>query len=334
VSTFIPELPTTVVGHRGALYQYLENTREGFLHCAQLGCHAIELDVFVLKDGHVVVFHGGGTDEHPGDVSEYCLFMDNVVDHEKDDTKQPPPPPKRNIMDMTYEETQQLQFNPDFAEFACDPELIRQARIPLLEHVLQDLMPYPDLEIKIELKGPGVVQPVLELVERYQMQHRCSYSSFQLDMLAELRTLRPDPRLYPTGALFTIPPPDYIERAMHVGATEIHIRYDQCHVDIIKTIHQAGFRSMAWMRGPIGMAHDVEHAYHDIENEEGWECYRCLLETGVQQICCNKPDVLLQLLSSLALLREDNIMDPLSPQLQLESVSSWEEENSSISECL
>lgn len=314
-----------VVGHRGALYEYLENTRQGFLHCAQLGCHAIELDVFVLSDGHVVVFHGGGTDEKPGDISEYCL----VTENDDDDIQR-----KRNILEMTFEETQQLQFNPYFAEFACDPEIIRQARIPLLEHVLQDLLPYPELEIKIELKGPGVVRPVLELVEKYQVQHRCSYSSFRLDMLAELRTLRPDARQYPTGALFTIPPHDYIEQASVVGATEIHIRYDQCHVDRIQTIHEAGFRSMAWLRGPIGMAQDVEHRYHDIENEEGMECYRCLLETGVQQICCNKPDILLQLLSSSISLLEDTTTSTERPQLQPESISSWEDDELSISESL
>ena len=38
--------PPLVVGHRGNLYQALENTRPGFLLCAEMGCDFVELDVF------------------------------------------------------------------------------------------------------------------------------------------------------------------------------------------------------------------------------------------------------------------------------------------------
>ena len=71
--------PVNVVGHRGALYAELENTRESFLQCAKWGCQAVELDVFVLpKDGSLVVFHGGGTDESPGLLDGYCLLGDSA----------------------------------------------------------------------------------------------------------------------------------------------------------------------------------------------------------------------------------------------------------------
>ena len=40
-----------VVGHRGSIYQELENTRQGYQLCAAIGCDAVELDVFVLKCG-------------------------------------------------------------------------------------------------------------------------------------------------------------------------------------------------------------------------------------------------------------------------------------------
>jgi len=282
-----------VVGHRGALYEYLENTREGFLRCAQLGCHAIELDVFVLpKDQSLVVFHGSGTDERPGLLQDYILGSDENGDD------------SRSILDLSYAETQQLQFNPDFAEFPCDVAAVQRGRIPLLEHVLTDLHAYPDIEIKIELKGAGTVLPVLELVERLQMQSQCSYSSFDLSKLQELRDLRANVELYRSGALFTEPPANYLELAQQCGATEIHLQYDQCNVERIQAIHAAGFKSMAWFRGPIGMASDTAHKYsHDMGNEDE-RCYQAVIDTGVQQLCCNRPDVLLQLLAKQGQLQQ------------------------------
>lgn len=41
--------PPIVVGHRGAVFEALENTREGFLHCASIGCDFVELDVFQVS---------------------------------------------------------------------------------------------------------------------------------------------------------------------------------------------------------------------------------------------------------------------------------------------
>jgi glycerophosphoryl diester phosphodiesterase len=284
-----------VVGHRGALHQHLENTVPGFVQCALWNCDAVELDVFALsrdhenendKDAIVMVFHGN--DAHargPGGLAGYILGED-----ENDD---PITSSDRNICDLTFAETQQLQFNPHFAEFPCPTESILSARIPTLDQVLKALEPYPSMQVKIELKGPSnsVVAPVLAVVERLDMTSRCSYSSFDLNVLRQLRALRPDAII---GALFAAPTPsDYLEQAHACGASEIHLRYDECTWQRVSEIHAAGLGSMAWTRGPVGMAHDL---YHDVGTTEGDECYQALVETGVQQICCNKPDILLRML--------------------------------------
>jgi glycerophosphoryl diester phosphodiesterase len=165
--------------------------------------------------------------------------------------------------------------------------------------VLSAVRPYPSLQIKIELKGPSssVVAPVLAVVERLGMTSRCSFSSFDLNMLSQVRAWRPDAN---TGALFATPTPsDYVEQARACGASEIHLRYDDCTVQRVREMHAAGFGSMAWLRGPVGMAHDLVHSYHDVGTTEGEACYQALLDTGVQQICCNKPDILLRMLDSM-----------------------------------
>jgi hypothetical protein len=112
-----------IIGHRGALYAELENSLEGFVQCATWGCAGVELDAFCLpRDGSVVVFHGGGTDENPGDLSDYCLDQKGV-----------------SILDLTYEETQALRFNPDFRELVCPTEKLVRTHIPVRSFFLSDL---------------------------------------------------------------------------------------------------------------------------------------------------------------------------------------------------
>ena len=275
-----------IVGHRGCLYQEFENTRCGFQTCAHMGIDAVELDVFVLKCGSLIVFHGGGTDECPGDLADYCQVQGS-------------------ILDLTYEQALDLTFNPNFAEFGCPIDAIRRGSIPTLEDVLVDAKSN-GLYLKIELKGEGTVEPTLEVVEQLDMTDQCSFSSFDLDRIAHLRKLRPDRDVYRTGALFTTVPDDFIQKAKQVGANEVHLRYDTCTYDNISAIHQAGLGSMAWFRGPIGMKNDCIERFWDVGNEDE-SMYDALLRTGVQQMCVNKPDVLLGLREKL----KNQIMTPI-----------------------
>ena len=72
LTTIVHTHPVEVVGHRGSLYTALENTSRSFLHAAEAGADSVELDVFLLKCGTLVVFHGTGTDERPGLLDRYC----------------------------------------------------------------------------------------------------------------------------------------------------------------------------------------------------------------------------------------------------------------------
>ena len=275
-----------IVGHRGSLYEELENTRPSFLACAGI-CNAIELDVFELpKDKTLVVFHGSGNDQNPGGLRDYCTN---------------PPPGVTTILDLTFEQTQQLEFNPNFAELAAPADRLVGAKIPTLEQVLLDMKP-TGMEVKIELKGPGTARPVVELVERLDMVDRVSYSSFNFNEIATVRQMRPQTHpdgtfVYGTGALFDAVPADFVEQAQRVGASEVHLRYDMCTTDRIQAIHEAGMGSMAWFRGPMGMKKDTIQKYWDIGNEDE-TCYETLLETGVQQLCVNKPKVLYEWLKT------------------------------------
>jgi glycerophosphoryl diester phosphodiesterase len=236
-----------------------------------MGTDAVELDVFLLKCGTLVVFHGG-------DMLDYCGRQGD-------------------FSDLTYEQALELQFNPNFAEFVCPSDITSKVKIPTLEQVLMDAKK-SGLHVKIEFKGEGPEEPSLEVVERLDMIEQCSFSSFDLSRLAHLRRLRPDRNVYKTGALFDDIPQDYLQQAEQAGATEIHLRYDTCTPQIIFAIHEAGFGSMAWFRGPIGMTKDCLEKYWDVGNEDE-SMYDALLRTGVQQMCINKPDVLIGLRKKL-----------------------------------
>jgi glycerophosphoryl diester phosphodiesterase len=276
-----------VVGHRGAPYMELENTRVGFQVAADIGCDAVELDVFLLKCGTLVVFHGGGTDDNPGCLLDYCCI-------------------EGNILDYTAEEARKLKFNPLFEDFGCPPHKITDdtvSCIPTLEEVLQDAKK-TGITVKIELKGPGTAEPVLDLVERLEMVDKCHFSSFDHRQILRIRELRPQRcpngfHVYKTGALFgSDVPDDFVSMSLEVGASEVHLKYDTCTTSRVSEIHASGMGSMAWFRGPMGMKEDVAEKYRDLGNEDE-DMYLAVMKTGVGSLCVNRPNVLVNLIKKL-----------------------------------
>jgi len=285
-----------VVGHRGSLYQYPENTVRSFLASYEEGCDAIELDVFLLKCGTLVVFHGGGTDENPGLLEDYC----NI---------------KGSILDYTAKEARGLlKLNPHYEEFACPTDRIldqEHTYIPTLEEVLLALKG-TNMIVKIELKGEGTTVPVLSMVKKLDMVNQCHYSSFDHSRIALVRKLHPEKyvdgtHMYKTGALFADNlPQDFVRKAKSIGASEVHLKYDTCTKERVDQIHKAGMESMCWFRGPIGMNEDVEEKYNDVGNED-FRMYEIVRRTGVRAMCVNKPAVLVKLLSINTAARSDAI---------------------------
>ena len=69
---------------------------------------------------------------------------------------------------------------------------------------------------------------------------------------------------------------------------------------------------MGWMRGPMGMKHDILNKYNDYNNtgssssqceddvgEENTKLYEILIQTGVQSLCINKPNLLIDMRSKI-----------------------------------
>ena len=248
--------------------------------------HSQRIDKFPFRQvqDEVIVFHGSGTDEIPGDMAGCIQGRQG------------------SFMDLTYQEILQLEFNPNYSDFSCPKAKILSSRIPTLKQVLMDLKG-SNTKVKIELKGPGTVEPTLELVEQLGMVDQCMYTSYYHDRLKLIRELRPQRHdktgtyVYRTGALFGANlPSDFIQRALAVGASEIDLRYDTCTAARVAAIRKVGLKSMAWFRGPVAMRSDAK-GFQDVGNEDE-RCYQVLIDTGVDQMCVNRPDRLLRMVKA------------------------------------
>lgn len=212
-----------------------------------------------------------------------------------------------SILDYTYNEIKDsFKFNPHYEEFGCGSDIIHmleqnnECYIPTLEEILLEAKRH-GITVKIELKGPNTPEPTLELVEALEMVDKVHFSSFELSRIQRIRELRPQrcpqsgKHIYKTGALFDEVPDNYIQMALDVDASEVHLKYSTCTKSRVNEIHGAGMDSMCWLRGPIGMKEDVKSVYYDVGNEDEM-LFRVVMATGVKKMCVNKPDVLVQML--------------------------------------
>lgn len=161
--------------HRGASGYAPENTLEAFAMAIDLKADGVELDVQFTKDRKLVVIH----DERIERTSDGTGF----------------------VVDMTLEELRKYNYNKTHPEFLhCD--------IPTLEDVLKLFKP-TDMVINIELKTgvnfyPGIELETIELVEKYGMQSRVIYSSFNHESVKKVKEIRPDAKcgfLYSNGMI-------------------------------------------------------------------------------------------------------------------------------------
>lgn len=84
-TTIAQESKPLRIGHRGAMGHLTENTVESVVKAIDLRCHMIEIDVFKVKSGELVVFHDHTLDRMTnakGDIESYTLeeLEDVLVD--------------------------------------------------------------------------------------------------------------------------------------------------------------------------------------------------------------------------------------------------------------
>ncbi len=151
-----------VFAHRGASGYAPENTMAAFSHALQLGAEAIELDVKLTRDGHVVVLH------------------DQTVDRTTSG--------QGDLREFTLAQVQELDAGSHFAAQYIDE------KVPSLEQVFEVFG--RKLFINIELTnyrtyGDGLTDTVVELIDRFKLDEWVMFSSFHPSNILRARKLKP-----------------------------------------------------------------------------------------------------------------------------------------------
>jgi glycerophosphoryl diester phosphodiesterase len=278
-----------VQGHRGARAVRPENTLPAFQAAIEAGADVIELDVLASLDGELVVHHDYFLNH------ELCCYLDGS----------PIPKVQRLIRDLTLKEIKQLdagrKTNPDFPKQVSVPGTQVPKLQELFDFIKNSKHPHAkSIRVNLELKRhPGfpewtlppreIAQKIVRLVKKNGFSKRVYYSSFDLEVLLEIRTLDPKAQigfLYSAESFDQVKklgisedPEEYLLDYAWVLGTEIISPDHELlkNADDVLAMKQRGFRVVPWT----------------VNDPKRW---KELIEMGVDGLICDNPLELVQYL--------------------------------------
>ncbi len=185
---------TDIIAHRGASYDYPENTMLAFEKAVAEGADGIETDVHLTADNVLVICH------------------DEKIDRTANGSGV--------IGEMTLAELRAFDFG-----VKKDPKFAGQ-EIPTLEQLLT-LIRDTGLKLNIEVKNEegrykGIVPALIDMVNAYGVADQVIYSSFDHTTLVELKAYDPTVK---TGALYSHTPYNAFEYMRSIGVDAIHPKH-------------------------------------------------------------------------------------------------------------
>ncbi len=151
--------PRRLYAHRGASAECPENTLPAFQRAVELGVDALEMDVHLTRDGHLIVVHDDRCDRTTGARLVWA--------------------------ELDLADAQRLDAGWGFvAHDGSRPFAGQRIAVPLFEDVL---VTFPRVHINVDIKGERAVTAMLELVQRLHAEDRVTLASFQLRTLVQVR---------------------------------------------------------------------------------------------------------------------------------------------------
>ncbi len=196
-----------IIGHRGAMGHETENTLPSIQKAIDLGVDMIEIDVFKIKSGEIVVFHDNTVDRltnGPGSIEEY------------------------NILEL-----KKLIVNGGH-------------QIPMLQDVLKLIDNKVALNIELKGAGTADrVNFIMDYYINKKNWSPANFiiSSFNWDELKEMRRLNPDVAI---AVLTEENPIDAIPIAKELKAVAINPYFKKLDLEVANQIHAAGFKIYTW----------------------------------------------------------------------------------------
>lgn len=217
------------VAHRGGSALAPENTLAAFRNAMALPVDAIELDVHMSRDGHMIVFH------------------DNTVDKRTDG--------QGNILDLDFDYLRGLNAAAHFPGGWPQPQ-----QIPTLREVLNIAKGHVQVYIEIKTskragvygRYPNIVETVVNEVRATGMVDQVLVMSFDWSLLPHVKTLEPDLQtgtlvsddtwdVHAQGALTTL-----IAQAQSLGCSWLNMDWKLCTEDMPAIIHKHGLSIGLW----------------------------------------------------------------------------------------
>lgn len=209
------------LAHRGHSIAYPENTMAAFRAAVEAGIDAIESDVHLTADGHLVMLHDGTLDRTTNGSGP--------------------------IIERTLEEVLTLDAWGRFGE------RFRGERVPTLEQLL-DLAAEAGVFLVIEVKGTDHAQSVAigdavadRLAERGELR-RHLVSSFDHGTLGALRQRYPTLEVAPDRLpeVGHLPPEDVVAQAQAIGAHVMQVLHTQITRELVDAHHAADIALWSW----------------------------------------------------------------------------------------
>jgi glycerophosphoryl diester phosphodiesterase len=153
--------PRLLYAHRGAAVEYPENTLPAFRRAVEIGVDAIETDVHMTRDGHVVISHDPTAERMANARARWC--------------------------DLDLADAR--RFDLGWGHVAPDgtrPHAGKGISLCTLEEAIVEL---PGVRWNVDLKqaSPSMVDPVLALLRRLRAEERVTLASFRLRTLLAVR---------------------------------------------------------------------------------------------------------------------------------------------------
>ncbi len=213
---------TTIIAHRGASGYAPENTLAAINLALEQQADMIEIDVFLSKDGHIVVMH------------------DTNVNRTTNG--------KGKIADLSLAQLKKLDAGSWFdAQFAGE-------RVPTLAEVLATVQGKAQLLIEIKQSGGGIAQKVNALVAKHQAQSWCIVQSFDTQVIENLQKIKSSLRKHQLVVgnlpLFL---PYHVNKKLSTGsvyqyshAQSVNLMYHFTTQSVIRKLHSQKQKAMVW----------------------------------------------------------------------------------------
>ena len=196
-----------IIGHRGAMGYETENSLPSIQKALDLGVDMIEIDVFKIKSGEIVVFHDERVERLTnggGNIEEYYIFD-----------------LKRLLLEGNH-------------------------TIPMLQDVLKLIDNKVALNIELKgANTADRVNFIMDyyVKKRGWSWDNVLISSFNWDELREMRKINPDIAI---AVLTESDPLEAIPVAQELGAVAINPNYRMLNTDNVAAMHEAGFKIYTW----------------------------------------------------------------------------------------